>query len=44
MHGLKLYLHLFSHLEIECTKRLVQQKYLGLVDKCTGYGDTLLLP
>ena len=43
MHSLELYLHLFSHLEIQRTKRLIQKKYLRLIDKSSRYSYSLLL-
>ena len=43
MHGLELNLHLFSHLEVKCTQRLIQKKDLRLIYKRSCYGDTLLL-
>ena len=43
MHSLELYLHLFSHLEIQCAKRLIQKKYLWLIDKSSRYSYSLLL-
>ena len=43
MHSLQFQLHLFSHLQIQSSQRLVKQKDLRLIDNGTGNGNTLLL-
>ena len=43
VHLLQLQLHVFSHLEVECSQRFIEQEYFRLVDDGTGDGDTLLL-
>ena len=43
MHFLEFDLHVFSHLEVESAKRLIEKKNLRLADDGTGYCDSLLL-
>ena len=43
MHFLKFQLHLFAHLEVQSTERLVQKKDFRLIYDSAGNGDSLLL-
>ena len=43
MHFLQFQLHLFAHLEVQCTERLVQKKDFRLIHDSAGDGDSLLL-
>ena len=43
VHLLQFQLHVFTHLEVECCKRFIQEKNFRFVDNGTGDGDTLLL-
>ena len=43
LHALKLKLHLFSHLEVQCAQRLVEEQDPGAVDDRSRNGDSLHL-
>ncbi len=43
VHGFNFHLHVFAHLQVECSQRFVEQQHFGFVHNGTGNSHALLL-